>query len=61
KYKDGEKAVVVPVGAPVVSFRPGDRSLLIPGASVSVTAQVIDGSPTVQRINAGRDGFVLPY
>ncbi|MBS0452108.1 MAG: hypothetical protein JSS14_12415 [Proteobacteria bacterium] len=61
KYKDGEKAVVVPVGTPVVSFRPGDRGLLVPGASVSMTAQVVNGTPTAQRINAGRSGFELPY
>lgn len=61
KYKDGEKTIVVPAGAPVVSFRPGDRSLLVPGASVSMTAQMVDGTPTAQRINAGKNGFVLPY
>ena len=61
KYKDGEKTVVVPAGAPVVSFRPGDRSLLVPGASVSLTAQLVNGSPTAQRINAGKNGFALPY
>lgn len=61
KYKDGEKTVVVPAGAPVVSFRPGDRSLLVPGASVSLSAQMVNGSPTAQRINAGKNGFALPY
>ncbi len=61
KYKDGEKTLVVPVDAPVVTFRPGDRSLLVPGASVSLSAQVVDGKPTALRINAGRNGFVLPY
>lgn len=61
KYKDGEKTIVVPADAPIVSSRPADRSLLVPGASVSLTAQVVDGKPTVLRINAGRNGFVLPY
>lgn len=61
KYKDGEKTIVVPPEAPVVTFRPGDRSLLVPGASVSLTAQVIDGQATALRINAGRNGFALPY
>ena len=61
KYKDGEKTVVVPAGAPVVTFKPGDRSLLVPGASVSLSAQAVNGSPTALRINAGRNGFVLPY
>ena len=61
KYKDGEKTLVVPAGAPVVSFKPGDRSLLVPGASVSLSAQLVNGTPTAQRINAGRNGFALPY
>ena len=61
RYKDGAKTIVVPPEAPVVSFRPGDRSLLVPGASVSLSAQAIDGKPTAMRVNAGRDGFPLPY
>ena len=61
RYKDGEKIIVVPPGAPVVTFRPADRSLLVPGASVSLTAQDINGQPTAVRISAGRDGFPLPY
>ncbi len=61
KYRDGEKAIVVPPEAPVVTFRPGDRSLLVPGASVSLTAQLVEGKPTALRINAGRNGFTLPY
>ena len=61
KYKDGEKTVVVPPNAPVVSFKPGDRSLLVPGASVSLSAQAVNGAPMAQRINAGRGGFALPY
>lgn len=61
KYKDGQQTVVVPPDAPIVTFRPGDRSLLVPGASVSLTAQAINDKPTVLRINAGRNGFALPY
>ncbi|MDR7305046.1 hypothetical protein [Rhodoferax saidenbachensis] len=61
KYKDGEKTIVVPPEAPIVTFRPGDRSLLVPGASVSLSAQAVDGVPTVLRISAGRNGFQLPY
>lgn len=61
KYKDGEKTIVVPPEAPIVTFRPGDRSLLVPGASVSLSAQAVNGVPTVLRINAGRNGFALPY
>ncbi len=61
RYKDGEKVIIVPADAPVVSFRPGDRGLLVPGASVAVSAAEIDGKPTVQRISAGRNGFAVPY
>ena len=61
KYKDGERAIVVPLDAPVVSFKPGDASLLVVGASVSLTAQLVDGKPTITRVNAGRSGFQLPY
>lgn len=61
KHKDGEAAIVVPDDAPVVTLRRADRSLLVPGASVSLTAQVVEGKATVQRLSAGRNGFVLPY
>jgi hypothetical protein len=59
-YKDGEKTIVVPDGIPVVTLKPGDRSLLVPGAKVIVTAQVRNGQPTALRITAGRDGFQPP-
>jgi hypothetical protein len=61
RYKDGEKAIVVPPEAPVFSLRPGDRTLLAVGNRVSLTAQEIDGQPTVLRISAGRNGFAPPY
>lgn len=61
QYKGGEKTIVVPVDAPVVTFRPAGRELLVPGASVSLVAQEIAGTPTASRINAGKDGFALPY
>lgn len=61
KYSGGEKTVVVPTDAPVVTFRPGSRDLLVAGASVSIMAALVDGKPTATRINAGKNGFVLPY
>jgi len=61
RYRDGEKTIDVPPEAPVVTYRAGDRSLLVPGASVSLTAAEIDGEPTAVRVNAGRNGFALPY
>jgi hypothetical protein len=53
RYKDGEKTVVVPPGAPVVTFKRADRSLLVLGAGVSLSAQDVDGPPT-GRFGAGK-------
>jgi hypothetical protein len=60
RYKDGEKTLNVPEGVPVVTFQPADRSLLVVGAKVLVTAQLRDGKPTALRALAGRNGFVPP-
>lgn len=63
KYKDGEKIVIVPPNAPVVSFKPGkddEKALLVPGAKVMITAQEKDGKPTALRVIVGRNGFVPP-
>ena len=61
RYQGGEKTIEVPADAPIVSFRSGDRSLLQAGASVSVIAVLVDGRPTATRVNAGKNGFRLPY
>jgi len=60
RYKDGEKTIAVPDNVPVVTFKPGDKALLVPGAKVMVTAQLRDGTPTALRTLAGRDGFTPP-
>lgn len=60
RYKDGEKTIVVPEGVPIVTLQPADRSLLVPGAKVIVTAQVRNGQPTALRVIAGRNGFAPP-
>ena len=60
RYKDGEKTVIVPDGVPIVTFKPGDRTLLVAGAKVVVTAQLRDGKPTALRALAGRNGFAPP-
>ena len=63
KYKDGEKVVIVPAGAPVVTFKPGkqdEAALLVPGAKVLITAQEQGGKPTALRIVVGRNGFAPP-
>jgi hypothetical protein len=60
RYKDGEKTVNVPAEVPVVTFKPADKALLVPGAKVMVTAQLRDGKPTAMRALAGRNGFTPP-
>jgi hypothetical protein len=60
RYKDGEKTVVVPESVPIVTFKPADRSLLVPGAKVIVFAQLRDGKPIAMRALAGRNGFAPP-
>ncbi|RYZ04209.1 MAG: hypothetical protein EOO24_13200 [Comamonadaceae bacterium] len=59
-YKGGEKTLIVPAGTPVVSFRPGDEALLVPGAKVLVNAQERNGTPTALRVMAGRNGYAPP-
>jgi RNase P/RNase MRP subunit p29 len=61
KYKDGEKVVVVPPDAPVVTFEPGDRAMLVPGAHIMLgAAKQPDGSLTAGRVSVGKDGLVPP-
>jgi hypothetical protein len=60
RYKEGEKRVTVPEGVPVVTFKPGEPSLIKPGAKVFVVAVVRDGTPTATRLVIGRDGFAPP-
>jgi hypothetical protein len=61
RYKDGEKKVVIPEGVPVVTFRPGDRSLLVPGAKAFIVAEPTDdGTLVVKRLLVGRNGFQPP-
>ncbi len=62
KYKDGEKTVVVPPDAPVVTYVPGDRRELKPGAKIFIAgaAKQPDGSLVAARIGVGRDGLTPP-
>jgi hypothetical protein len=60
-YQGGEKQVVVPASAPVVSFEPGQRSALIAGAHVVVgVTKADDGTLTGVRVNVGKDGLTPP-
>jgi hypothetical protein len=60
RYKDGEKKVVVPEDVPIVTFKPGDASLIVVGARIFGAAVLRDGLPTMSRINIGRNGFAPP-
>ncbi len=62
KYKDGEKKIVVPKDAPVVTYVPGSMADLKPGAKIFIVAAVRqpDGSFTAARVNVGKDGLTPP-
>lgn len=61
KYKDGEKVITVPPNVPIVTFEPGSREMLRPGAHVMFSATVRpDGSLTATRVAVGKDGLVPP-
>ena len=61
QYKGGEKKVLIPEDAAIVSFTPSDRSELKPGAQVFVNSQrLADGSLTAPRVNVGLKGQIPP-
>ncbi len=60
RYKDGEKQVLVPENVPVVTFKAGETSLIVPGAKVFIVAVQRNGVPTATRLVIGRDGFAPP-
>jgi hypothetical protein len=62
KYKDGEKKIVVPTEAAIVTFAPGAKSDLQPGVKIFIAAATKqpDGSLTAPRITFGKDGLTPP-
>jgi hypothetical protein len=62
KYKDGEKKIIVPPEAPVVTYTTGDKSDLKPGTKIFIAAakKLPDGSLDAARINYGKDGLTPP-
>ncbi|HEX4585599.1 MAG TPA: hypothetical protein VH183_12280 [Burkholderiaceae bacterium] len=61
QYKGGEKKVLVPQTAVIVSFTPADRSAVKPGAPVFVNSQrQPDGTLTAPRVNVGLNGQIPP-
>jgi hypothetical protein len=55
-YKDGDQKIEVARDTPVVTIIPGDRSLLKPGATVSVVAVQKDSGLTATILTAEKDG-----
>jgi hypothetical protein len=61
EYKDGSQKILVPDGTPIVDFVPGDKSLLIPGATVFVGASVAaNGKISAGRVAVSKDGVKPP-
>ena len=61
KWKDGTIETIVEPDAPIVTYVPGDASLLKPGAAVTVFAlKKPDGSLTAARVTAEKDGVKPP-
>jgi hypothetical protein len=62
RYPEGEKTIVVPPQAPVVSLEPGDVTLLRPGWHVFVpsAARRPDGTLSTNVVAIGKDGLVPP-
>ena len=57
----GKRSIMVPPEAPIVTFTPADRSLLVAGAPVFLGAAVAaDGSLSAARIVTGRNGLAPP-
>jgi len=61
KYKEGEKKLMVAPDTPIVTFEPGDKTMLVPGAHIIVTAaKQADGTLTAARVAVGKNGLVPP-
>ncbi|MDB5485044.1 MAG: hypothetical protein JWQ51_2857 [Tardiphaga sp.] len=62
KYKGGEKTIDVTPETPIVTFLPGEKSELKPGAKVIIfgAVQGADGKFDAGRLGVGRDGITPP-
>ena len=62
KYKEGEKKITVPPDAAIVTYEPGNKADLKPGAKIFIVAATKqpDGSLQAARINVGKDGLTPP-
>lgn len=61
RYKDGEKLIVVPPEAPIVTFAPAGRADIKPGVKIFTSVvKAADGTATASSITVGRDGVDPP-
>jgi hypothetical protein len=62
KYKDGEKKILVPPDATIVTYVPGDKSEITPGTKIFIAAakKLDDGTFQTSRINYGKNGLGPP-
>ena len=62
KYKDGEKKILVPPDAMIVTYVPGDKSEITPGTKIFIAAakKLDDGTVETPRINYGKNGLGPP-
>ena len=62
KYKDGEKKIVVAPNTTIVTYVPGDKSELKPGAKIFISAANKKEDDTLEAaaISVGRDGITPP-
>jgi len=61
QHKAGSQSILVPLGTPIVTNAPADRSALKPGEYIFTSAAVgADGTMSVQRIQVSRDGVKPP-
>ena len=62
KYKDGEKKVLVTPQTVIVTYVPGDKGELKPGAKIFIAgaAKKEDGTLEAASISVGRDGLTPP-
>jgi hypothetical protein len=60
-YKGGESEIIVPHDIPIVTYVPGDTSLLKPGAAIFMAVlKKPDGSLSASRVTAEKDGVKPP-
>jgi hypothetical protein len=61
-YKSGEKKIIVTPQTTIVTYVPGDKNELRPGAKIFISAakKQADGTLQTPRINYGKDGLTPP-